>query len=428
MARLQQKNFFKRPTAAATDRSHRQNRTEQQKIRYRKSVTDTPLSRSFPIADVQHIHIPFPSHTFTNETQLQIRMIMQASSEKVDTEYSERLLTLLQIESNLSNGFRKTINEKARKFLQDLIPDASLFLQEGLDTEKQSENDVKTLVRAVPDVLFHEDARGDFPYWDALWSSKYIFRLNLKAAPLVPIIMEEGNRLNVDVRGGFLRKCVPGMLCHWSSRSDEDASACLAIMHRLRQLNVFRKEDIKDFDLLKDCCIAGGGKMSSLKLYHYLVQWDPEGLRDWRDRHGLSLIHEIIRVSMPPATGYIELTMVLLAGLMYHSAHLGLIYDKNPHGQTAWDEGCERFGAYEMWQIVERCIKDTRRDELLVVANKDNQESPAISFSPFFEAAVSDEITKKVDIVYHLLKKDPSEWIGFQSFEHLECQTTNNKL
>ena len=63
-----------------------------------------------------------------------------------------------------------------------------------------------------------------------------------------------------------------------------------------------------------------------------------------------------------------------------------------------------------MWQIVERCMKDTVLVEMsflswpiraITIIRK------AFQFYSLQKAAVSDEITKKVDITYHLLKKDP---------------------
>ena len=106
------------------------------------------------------------------------------------------------IEQNLSPDLRDAINEKATKFLDDLTEDVGMFLcSEDLDDEKQSEDDIRTLVQCVPTALSCEDDYHRLPIHNAIENSGGV--------SLIPMLIEEGRKHNVrgeGMRGGLLRK------------------------------------------------------------------------------------------------------------------------------------------------------------------------------------------------------------------------------
>ena len=66
--------------------------------------------------------------------------------------YTERLRRLLQIESNLSDGFRSALNGSAKSLLLEdnsFFNDVDTFYRD-LDASKHSEEDVTTLIRCIP--------------------------------------------------------------------------------------------------------------------------------------------------------------------------------------------------------------------------------------------------------------------------------------
>ena len=146
---------------------------------------------------------------------------------------------------------RDAINEKATKFLDDLTEDVGMFLcSEDLDDEKQSEDDIRTLVQCVPTALSCEDDYHRLPIHNAIENSG--------GASLIPMLIEEGIKHNVGgegMRGGLLRKdpfsrgsLFQVLSCYPIGNSDLD------VIKRLREMGFIEKEDIKEYNLVWLSC------------------------------------------------------------------------------------------------------------------------------------------------------------------------------
>jgi len=115
---------------------------------------------------------------------------------------------------------------------------------------------------------------------------------------------------------------------------------CLIVMKRLRQSNLFTKEDIKHFSL------------SSLRptprhkaRFEYLVDWDPSSLKFLSDKGQLCL-HVAVRLKSVAES----FAMVLQAGLKHYPEELGLLFEKNRKGKTACELAFEKYGKDEIGQ------------------------------------------------------------------------------
>ena len=329
-------------------------------------------------------------------------------------EYTQRLLGLLKIESKLCSTFRDAINNLARDFLEenDLLADeASSFISLFLDDKKHTEDDVKALVRAVPSVLFDEDkVFGLLPITAVAmrWLEDCDADVEVQSHALIPILAQEGARLNVggpDGRGGLLYvdeyENVPNvfkLLCEYAS-----VKHSVSIFKRLMEMGLFKKEDIRKHDLFYYACTKKPHDGDSSDLFEYFIELDSEVIKDGRI-NGTHLITAI--TNEPNFFDGDDVYLALKAGLKHFPNHLGFLYEKNLDGINAWELASRDidFDSEDMWSILKRCIKETGNDKIF--EDKDRADT----FTSIFAAAASN-ITPDFNIVYHLLRKDPSEWL-----------------
>jgi hypothetical protein len=189
---------------------------------------------------------------------------------------TESLLRLLLIEKNFSPELRGAINDKAKNLLKDLTVDVVDFCRYELDEVKHSEDDIRTLVQCVPTALSDEEEYGFIPILAAIYR-------NVRGATtysFLPVLAEEGIKHNVGgegMRGGLLCIDVVGksVLHSLSCCGRLEDSRCLDAIKRLREMGLFSKGDIKEYNLLWDSCRCGCPKR-----FNYFVDWDPSLLKE----------------------------------------------------------------------------------------------------------------------------------------------------
>ena len=113
----------------------------------------------------------------------------------------------------------------------------------------------------------------------------------------IPLLAEEGHKLNVGgegQRGGLLAYYTDGLnllqilacLSPWYYNS-----FCLHLLKRLRQSQLLKKEDFREYDLLFRSC-----KPEAEEWFKYLVDWDPEALKDIQGRRSIPSYHRRLLV------------------------------------------------------------------------------------------------------------------------------------
>ena len=203
--------------------------------------------------------------------------------------------------------------------------------------------------------------------------------------------------------------------------------------------------DIKDLDLLYLCC-----NQHTSRLFEFIIDWRPKLLKEWRppydtnsDTHEPStelkvpFLHEVVDYTfkLSPSLYYVELSKQIIevavkAGLRYHPDRLGFLNERNRDGYTVWERACEKIGMDKMWDVVERCIWKDESEGKGTFCDKNYHEfifkseiDSFLFFSPLFLAAVesNDDSANGLNIVFHLLKKDPAKWISYAcNFEALQ--------
>jgi hypothetical protein len=308
----------------------------------------------------------------------------------------EKLLNLLSREKELPAEMKTKINERVTEFWEGITNDAGLFLHENLDDKKHTQEEVKTLVQCIPgslsvecswQVYDDENIALVLPIQAAVWDFAD-GKDNAESISFIPLLAEEGFKQNVGgegMRGGLLceNECIYNVLklvieAHCCGRAHHDFdSVCLNVMKKLREMDLLKKEDIKEHDLLSHSL-----RSFSDQRFEYLVDWDPEAFK------------EICICELPwffDINRHFE--VAFNAGIEYFPQHIGNLAVRYVRGKEDKDE------KDEAWELIENCLEEADPNKIL----KRNQES---NLYPFVTAAEGSRCC--LDMVYYLLRKDPS--------------------
>ena len=332
-----------------------------------------------------------------------------ASTDTNNMEYTERLLRILLIEKSLSAEMRINVEARAMAMIGGLTYDAGNFLHRILDADEHTEDEVKTLINALPSALSHirdyaddEDDDDDdemLPIQAAACEPG-----GRKSIPFISLFAEEGEKLNIGgegQRGGLLAQDSNGnnMLqilansfpLENSTCVDAVDSKCLDALERLRESDLLKKEDIRRYDLLRYSC-----RKKAKQRFDYFVGWDPAALKECR-YEGEPLLHHETRSGH--STAIENFVVALEAGLKHYPEELGFIFQKNSSGETAYELVFDRFGKDEAWRNIEKCFEETRNVKMV-------ERNPMTSMYPFMLAAAPEE-TGDLNMLYYLLRRDP---------------------
>lgn len=212
----------------------------------------------------------------------------------------------------------------------------------------------------------------------------------------------------------------------------------LSTIKHLRDLDILQKQDIKDLDLLPHCCKFDGSsayrgeklpKRANEDIFNYLVEWDPTALKEMRYSDYAKFQRTLLQDVMSD-TGYYPtdtVRLVLRAGLKHLPHELGLLLLETRGYASplsyAFQEDT-RFETKNAWPLIEECL-----DEVVLGQEglKLQEPNPDTKLYPFMTAA-TDQSCNHVDLVYYLLRKDPSVVSHFDiSGEEREKERTCGK-
>jgi hypothetical protein len=221
-------------------------------------------------------------------------------------------------------------------------------------------------------------------------------------------------------------------------------SICLSTIKHLRDLDILQKQDIARLELLPHCCkfplsstyMYRGEKLpkrANEDIFNYLVEWDSTALkkmsyfycRFYCSSRERTLLQDVMR-----KTGYYPtdtVRLVLRAGLKHLPHELGLLLLETRGYASplsyAFQEDT-RFETKNAWPLIEECL-----DEVVLGQEglKLQEPNPDTKLYPFMTAA-TDQSCNHVDLVYYLLRKDPSVVSHFDiSGEEREKERTCGK-
>ena len=198
---------------------------------------------------------------------------------------------------------RNKIVELAQQFvdgvgedIHDMITDTRSTEEEGdegLDSDRDTETEVEKAIRYYPESLTQRGGEfGDFPCHCLpimVDNTTGECVVNVKAISFVYLFVRlaiEFNSFEEEERGGLLTEDDSGktvlhclMCCSHPSYGDDHQrngdTICLAVLLRLRQSGLFKKEDIQQYELVHKIC-----KKINFpeQRFHFLTEWCPESL------------------------------------------------------------------------------------------------------------------------------------------------------
>ena len=214
-----------------------------------------------------------------------------------------KAILILQERLEFSWRTRNKIVELAQQFvdgvgedIHDMItatPTTEEESYEGLDSDRDTEKEIEKAIRFYPESLTRRGGRFDFIPCQCLPfmynNTTYEGWLDVRAVSFVHLFVRlaiEFNSFEEEERGGLLIEDVGGktvlhclMRCSHPSYGDDHQrncdTTCLAVLLRLRQSGLFKKEDIHQYNLVHVAC--RNINLPELR-FRFLTEWCPESL------------------------------------------------------------------------------------------------------------------------------------------------------
>lgn len=274
----------------------------------------------------------------------------------------------------------------------------------GLNSDRDTEAQVELAIRFFPDLL--SSKKGFYPIIWQLRSGSSNREFNSKAAVFIPLLAKlaiELKQCEEEERGGLVNHewCV---LMELASSNDYEKDhrdhdrlvneTCLAVIKRLRQMDLFVKEDISKYNLIRNICCETNFPEDR---FRYLASWDPDSLFKPSDNGWLPLHYSVgntqgIHTARPENINAFR--TLLTFGMHHFPREMGGLFYNNTNGETPYQMACMKFGN----EKVETILKDA------IIKNQNNDDLDNIG--PLVFAAIDENI--HIDGVFFLLQRDPS--------------------
>ena len=281
----------------------------------------------------------------------------------------EKLLNILLREKELPAKMKTKIDERVETFWEGITNDAGLFLHENLDDNKHTQEEIKTLVQCVPGSLScicvrhfkGVDDDDDYEHQELVLPIQstvcdYADEKSAKAVSFIPLLAEEGSKLNVGgdgMRGGLLfvtdyTDNLLRLLVQAGGDGHDFDSVCLDVMKRLRKMDLLKKEDIKEYGLL-ECAMYSWAEQR----FEYIVDWDPKTFKeiciDWDPK----AFKECCISQLPWCFQFGEHFKVAFnAGIKYFPQHMGNLALRYVSGHQG------KEGKDEAWEMIQDCLDE----------------------------------------------------------------------
>jgi len=217
-----------------------------------------------------------------------------------------------------------------------------------------SEKTLKKMIDAVPSSLSYDNGTGQLPVQSAAWFGD--------SAPYIPLLATKGVRHNVGgtgKRGGLLvghpfdntRINVLELLATCSTHGGKsnsepyvyDDTLWRNVLKTLKESNLSLKQDIQYYALLVWSCHT-----TCQLRFDYRAEMDQEGLKR---QQGKPLIHIIINSRSSEV-----FQQFLTTALKHHPEEIGLLFQKDDAGKTAFECALHKDGNEATFGAIEQCI------------------------------------------------------------------------
>ena len=290
----------------------------------------------------------------------------------------------------------------------------------GLDSDRDTEQEVETAIRLFPKVLttkyiigLHDDddeyVESFYPVQLLAFSHRgepSIRRCNLKAVSFIPLLIRLAIELEIfgiwfgeELGGGLFvqddgdNNVLQNLMLSdsWNELHNREHHETidrkyLQVLVQLRRMGVFKIEDIQRYDLLDRLC--GDISYFADTRFRFLIEWDPSSLIGHSSLRWLPLHHAAFKSSIRGFGSVFE------AGIKYfpNKKGISLLFTEYTFSPTPFEIACENNGYKEVMKVVE--------DTLIRYS-----DTPINTTEALIMAAIDENI--HLDCVYFLLRREP---------------------
>jgi hypothetical protein len=350
------------------------------------------------------------------------------------------LITVLQKTEEFPFQSKNKTDELVETFLENLKDNIHEMICErdlddgnyqGLDSDRDTEAEVETVLRLFPGVLtrrkeivYYEDDDDEevrlvfspirflavtFPA-DDTWS--FDQWCNVKSAPFIPLVARlaiEFGLFDEQHRGGLLfegethdvRHVLHYLMCsdpierHNQEHHEHIDDTYLQVLIQLRKMGLLKKEDIQKYELLNDlsCHYFSNGE----KRFRFLVEWDPSALTHTTIYAYLPIHSSSLYLNRSSIRGF---QSIFEYGIHYFPKKKGinLLFIKTNKGNTPFKIACGKYGHEQVMEVVE--------DTLICYSTSlDNHAPPFNIVEALMMAAIDEHV--HLDCVYFLIRREP---------------------
>ena len=249
----------------------------------------------------------------------------------------------------------------------------------GLNYDCDTEKEIETAIRFFPNVLSTREVGEYHIYWlSRNWRGHY----NLKAASFIPLFAKlavEPGQFEEEERGGLISggcnvlEILATSFDYNKNDSEERRrlvdETFLAVMKKLREHGLFKKEDILEYDMTRNLCTR---RIFLEQRFRYLTDWNPDCLTKtpFVGRDDDLPIHCAINY----CKDFHGFLMVFQAGMRHFPTKIGLLFHKDEHDRTAYQLACKTYGKEEVDKMIKGVINIQEyniAETLIYAATKD---------------------------------------------------------
>jgi len=274
---------------------------------------------------------------------------MAATEDDIVDEFFKTVGTIQSIKNKLDDAYYNGIKEILEDAKKKVSAHTGKYLHD-LDNTKPDKDTLQKMIAAVSLSLSHPNDEGQLPIQSAVWGDHSVGYLPLLAKE--EITHQVGGH---DNRGGLLvgdphdsdrRNVLQLLAAMWNYTIPVATdTAHLNTMKELRQSNLLRKEDVQEYDLLYHAC-----RLRAQLSFAYFIDWDAQGLKN-HQHDGVPIIHALIKEGV---INHFEL--FFKAALNHYPQDLGLLFQKDNAGETAFERAFDKFGKDRTMRAIGRCI------------------------------------------------------------------------
>ena len=272
----------------------------------------------------------------------------------------ETLFVLRGAKKSLDPDYMNDVNDLSRKMMEGLLKVTGKYLHK-LKKKKPEDDVLKKMIHAVPASLSYKNEKGQLPIQSAARSSESI--------QYIPLLAVEGKKHNIggDRRGGLItedhsnhnKKNVIQMLVYNKDASNPEPHDLkyLNVVKKLTDSNLLMNQDIQSYNLLY------WSSFTTCQLrFNYLAKMNPNALKKYQNL-GKPLIQMVINESENTK----RFQMFLSTALQHFPNEIGLLFEKNERGKTAFECALTKYGHADTFGVIDKCIPLDEAKELPIL-------------------------------------------------------------